>query len=95
MAFRKISDDAADPSVPGSGRAWAGQVTLSSGTYTLDYSADLPGVDGDLDAEPYIVATAKAAPDEAGVASAGTSQASISDGSGSSTDSVNVLVVEQ
>jgi hypothetical protein len=95
MAFKKISDARADPSVPGSGRVWAGQVTLSSGTYTLDYSADLPGVDGDLDAEPYITATAKAAPDDAGVASAGTSQASISDGSESSTDTVNVLVVEQ
>lgn len=95
MAFRKISDAKADPSVPGSGRAWAGQVTLSSGTYTLDYSADLPGVDADLDAEPYIVATAKAAPDEAGVSSAGTSQATISDGSGANSDTVNVLVVEQ
>jgi len=95
MAFTQISDARADPSVLGSGRAWGGQVTLSSGTATLDYSAELPGVAGDLDAEPVIIATAKAAPDEAGVAAAGTSQATISDGSGANSTTVNVLVAEQ
>lgn len=93
MPFEKIQDGKTDPT--GDGRMWAGQVTLSSGTATIDYSADLPGVSGDLPAEPVIVATAKAAPDEAGVSSAGVSQATISDGSGASTDTVNVVIHEQ
>lgn len=94
MAFTKVADAKADPSVPGSGRVWAGQVTLSSGTYTLDYSADLPGVDADLDAEPAIIATSKG-DDAVFVSSAGTSQAVLSDGSGASSNTVNVYVAEQ
>lgn len=91
--FRLLSGQAV-PGVAGSARVWVGRVTLSSGTYTLDYSADLPGVGGSLANEPVIIPVGKQAPNEVGVSSAGTSQATLSDGSGSSSDSVNVLVVE-
>jgi hypothetical protein len=92
MAFEKVQDGKTDPT--GNGRVWAGQVTLSSGTYTLDYSADLPGVSGDLPAEPVIVATSKG-DDSVFVSSAGTSQATLSDGSTSSSNTVNVVIHEQ
>ena len=92
MAFTQVKNGQADPG--GEGRVWAGQVTLSSGTYTLDYSADLPGVDADLANEPAIVATPKG-DDAVFVSSAGTSQAVLSDGSGANSNDVNVLVVEQ
>jgi hypothetical protein len=91
MPFDKIKDERADPTA--SARVWAGTVTLSSGTATIDYSADLPGVDGDLDDEPRIIATSKG-DDAVFVSSAGTSQATLSDGSGSSSNVVNVQVVE-
>jgi hypothetical protein len=92
MAFEKVQDGKTDPT--GNGRVWAGQVTLSSGTATIDYSADLPGVSGDLPAEPVIVATSKG-DDAVFVSSAGTSQATLSDGSGSSSNVVNVVIHEQ
>jgi len=92
MAFEQVKGGKTDPN--GSGRVWAGQVTLSSGTATIDYSADLPGVDGDLPAEPVIGATSKG-DDAVFVSSAGTSQATLSDGSGASSNTVNVFVHEQ
>jgi hypothetical protein len=92
MAFEKVQDGKTDPT--GNGRVWAGQVTLSSGTATVDYSADLPGVSGDLPAEPVIVATSKG-DDSVFVSSAGTSQATLSDGSTSSSNTVNVVIHEQ
>lgn len=92
MPFEQVKGGKTDPN--GSGRVWAGQVDLSSGTATIDYD-DLPGVAGDLPAEPVIVATAKAAGDAVGVSSAGTSQASLSDGSGASSTTVNVVIHEQ
>ena len=93
MAFEQVKGGKTDPN--GKGRVWAGQVTLSSGTATIDYSADLPGVSGDLPAEPVIVATAKSAGVGVGVSSAGASTATVDDGSGSSSNTVNVVVHEQ
>lgn len=92
MAFETVQDGKTDPT--GTGRVWAGQVTLSSGTYQIDYSSDLPGVDGDLPAEPVIVATPKGN-DAVFLSSAGTSTATLSDGSGSSSNTVNVVIHEQ
>jgi len=92
MPFEKVQDGKTDPT--GNGRVWAGQVTLSSGTATVDYSADLPGVSGDLPAEPVIAATSKG-DDAVFVSSAGTSQATLSDGSGASSNTVNVVIHEQ
>lgn len=92
MAFEKVQDGKINPT--GDGRVWAGQVTLSSGTATIDYSADLPGVDADLPEEPVIVATSKG-DDSVFISSAGSSQATISDGSGSSSNTVNVIIHEQ
>jgi len=92
MPFEQIQDGKTDPT--GNGRVWAGQVTLSSGTATVDYSADLPGVSGDLPAEPVIAATSKV-DDAVFVSSAGTSQATLSDGSGASSNTVNVVIHEQ
>jgi hypothetical protein len=92
MSFEKVQDGKTDPT--GNGRLWAGTVTLSSGTATIDYSADLPGVGGDLPEEPIIVATPKG-DDAVFISSAGASQATLSDGSGSSSNVVNVLIHEQ
>lgn len=92
MAFEQVKSGKTAPG--GKGRVWAGQVTLSSGTYTLDYSADLPGVTGDLPEEPVIAATSKG-DDSVFLSAAGASQATLSDGSGSSSNVVNVLVHEQ
>lgn len=92
MAFEQVKGGKTDPN--GSGRVWAGTVTLSSGTATIDYSADLPGVSGDLPEEPVIVATPKG-DDSVFVSSAGASQATLSDGSGSSSNVVNVVIHEQ
>jgi len=92
MAFEQVKGGKTDPN--GTGRVWAGQVTLSSGTYQIDYSSDLPGVDGDLPAEPVITATSKG-DDAVFVSSAGSSTATLSDGSGSSSNVVNVFVHEQ
>lgn len=93
MAFEQVKGGKTDPN--GNGRVWAGQVTLSSGSATIDYSADLPGVSGGLPAEPVITATAKSAGVGVGVSSAGTSQAVVDDGSGSSSYTVNVWIHEQ
>lgn len=92
MAFEQVKAGKTDPN--GNGRVWAGQITLSSGTATIDYADDLPGVSGNLPAEPIIVTTAKSA-DAVGVTSAGTTQATVSDGSGSTSTTVNVIVHEQ
>ena len=92
MPFEKVKGGKTDPT--GNGRLWAGTVTLSSGTATIDYSADLPGVGGNLPAEPVIVSTPKG-DDAVFVSSAGTSQATLSDGSGSSSNVVNVVIHEQ
>lgn len=92
MPFEQVKGGKTDPN--GNGRVWAGQVTLSSGTATIDYSADLPGVGGDLPEEPIIVATPKG-DDAVFISSAGASQATLSDGSGSSSNVVNVLIHEQ
>lgn len=90
--MEQVKGGKTDPN--GSGRVWAGQVTLSSGTATIDYAADLPGVSGDLPEEPVIVATSKG-DDAVFVSSAGTSQATLSDGSGSTSNAVNVVIHEQ
>ena len=50
MPFDLIKEERSDPT--SSARVWAGTVTLSSGTATIDYSADLPGVGGDDPACP-------------------------------------------
>lgn len=92
MPFEQVTSGKTNPT--GNGRVWAGSVTLSSGTATIDYSADLPKVGGDLPEEPMIVATPKG-DDAVFVSSAGTSQATLSDGSGSSSNVVNVLIHEQ
>jgi len=93
MPFEQIQDGKTDPT--GNGRVWAGQVTLSSGSATITYADDLPGVTEDLPAEPVIAATAKSAGVGVGVSSAGTSQAVVDDGSGSSSHTVNVVIHEQ
>jgi len=93
MAFEQVKSGKTDPG--GNGRVWAGTVTLSSGSAQIDYSADLPGVSGDLPAEPIIVATAKSAGVGVGVSSAGASTATVDDGSGSSSHTVNVWIHEQ
>lgn len=90
MPFDLVKDDAADPTA--NARVWAGTVTLSSGTATVAFS-DLPGVAADLDSEPRIIATPKG-DDAVFVSSAGTSQATLSDGSGSSSNVVNVAIYE-
>jgi hypothetical protein len=92
MPFEKVKGGKADPS--GTGRMWAGTVSLSSGTATIDYSADLPGVSGDLPAEP-VIATTNKADDTVFVSAAGASQATLSDGSGANSSTVNVVVHEQ
>ena len=89
MAFEKVKGGKADPN--GSGRVWAGQVTLSSGTATVAYADELPGVGGDLPEEPVIVCSSKTA-DRAYPSSVGATQATIS-GTGDAT--VNVWVHEQ
>lgn len=93
MPFDITKQERADPTT--AARTWTGTVTLSSGTATIDYAADLPGVVGGLDSEPRIFATAKSAGVAVGVSSAGTSQATLDDGSGSSSHVVNVTITEQ
>jgi hypothetical protein len=92
MPFEKIQDGKTDPT--GDGRMWAGRVTLSSGTATIDYSDDLPGVGDDLPEEPVIVGTPKS-DDSVFVSSAGTSQATISGAGGTGSYDVNVVIHEQ
>lgn len=89
MPFEQVKGGKADPN--GSGRVWAGQVTLSSGSATLTYADELPGVGGDLPAEPVIVTQSKTA-DAAHPSSVGSTQATIT-GTGDAT--VNVLIHEQ
>jgi hypothetical protein len=91
MPFEQVTGGKTNPS--GSGRVYAGTVTLSSGTATIDYSDDLPG-SPEFGDEPVIVATSKG-DDSVFVSSAGAAQATLSDGSGSSTNTVNVMIHEQ
>jgi hypothetical protein len=93
MPFEKVKGGKADPS--GDGRVWAGTKTLSSGTATVDFDADLPGNSGDLPEEPVITATAKGTDDYAYVSSAGASQATISGSGGTGSYTVNVWIHEQ
>lgn len=93
MPFQQIQNPDYLPTAEG--RAWAGSVTLSSGTAQIDYDADLPGMnDPSFANEPYIVAMNKS-DDNIFLSSSGTSTATLSDGSGSSSTTVNVLVIEQ
>jgi hypothetical protein len=92
MPFEQVKSGKTSPG--GEGRVFAGTVTLSSGSATITY-ADLPGVDGDLPETPVIVATGQSAGTGVAVTSAGTTQATIDDGSGSSSDTVNVVIHEQ
>lgn len=90
MPFEQVASGKTNPT--GDGRLYAGRVTLSSGTATIDFG-DLPKAPEFSD-EPVIVATAKG-DDSVFVSSAGSSQATLSDGSGASSNTVNVLIHEQ
>lgn len=92
MPFDLVKDDTADPTA--NARQWAGTVTLSSGSATINFASDLPDVEGGLSDEPRITATAKSAGTAVGISSAGTSQATLDDSSGSSSHTVNVTITE-
>jgi hypothetical protein len=96
MAFELVADPNALPGV--NKRVWAGTVTLSSGTATIDHSADLPGVDripgNELDAAPVVVATAEA-DDAVFVDTQDNESTTLSDGSGANSNDVQVVVYEQ
>jgi len=91
MPFEQVTSGRTDPS--GTGRVYAGQVTLSSGTATINYADDLPGTPTFTE-EPVIVTTPKGG-DAVFVSSAGAAQATLDDGSGSSSTTVNVVIHEQ
>lgn len=91
MPFEQVKSGRTDPG--GTGRMYAGQVALSSGTATINYADDLPGSPTFTD-EPVIVTTSKG-DDPVFVASAGTAQATLDDGSGASSNTVNVVIHEQ
>lgn len=93
MPFEQIQDGKIDPT--GTGRVFAGTVTLTTGTATIDYTADLPGVDEAFDQEPVVDLTAKGSDDYAYLSASGTSQATVSGSGGTGTYTVNVTIAEQ
>jgi hypothetical protein len=74
------------------GRLYATTVTLSSGSATLTYT-DVDGIESDPANEPYIAAIGTNAGQAVGVTSKGTSQATLDDGSGSTSNDVEVLIL--
>lgn len=98
MAFELVADPNALPGVEK--RVWAGKVTLSSGTATIDHSADLPGVNqipgNELANAPVVDATSEA--DDAVFVDSGNSdntQTTLDDGSGANSNDVHVVIYEQ
>jgi len=87
MAFREVQSGQATPH--NEGRTWVGTVTLSSGSATITYADDLPGVRNALDESPILSVTGPTGGET--VSSAGTTQATVG---GDTTDTVNVVVYE-
>lgn len=87
MPFREVQSGNGTPH--NEGRTWVGEVTLSSGTATINYADDLPGVRGDLETAPLISVTGPTGGET--VNSAGTTQATVG---GDTTDTVNVVIYE-
>jgi len=93
MAFEQAKSGKTSPG--GKGRVWAGVVTLTTGTATVNYADDLPGVSGDLPDDPVVTATAKGTDAYVYVSATGKTQATINGSGDTGSYDVNVFIHEQ